>query len=235
MPQGVVVTARRPPRARSRARRRRLLRDRGRLGAVGLGHQEPEGGRRPADRRTGGDDGLHRTRGASSSPRVTKRIAERGAGQIAARAPAANRFQRFAITLDNQIISLATIDFQQNPDGIDGRTGAQIDNIGSYQETSDLAENLRIGALPINLKLISKTQVSSTLGKQALHQGLIAGAVGSHADADLPAVFYRILGLVAATRAGDLRGDPVRGVKLIPITMTLPGIAGLILTLGGGR
>ena len=42
----------------------------------------------------------------------------------------------------------------------------------------DLAENLRIGALPIELKLISQTEVSATRGKQALHQGLIEGGVG---------------------------------------------------------
>ena len=86
--------------------------------------------------------------------------------------------QRFAITLDNQIVSLATIDFRENPEGIDGRTGAQINGIGSLQETQDLAESLRIGALPIELKLISQTQVSATLGQQALDQGLLAGGVG---------------------------------------------------------
>ena len=164
---------------------------------------------------------------------VTKRIADRGARQlpIAGMTPA-QRFQRFAITLDNQIISLATIDYQQNPDGIDGRTGAQIDNIGSYQETSDLAQNLRIGALPISLKLISKTQVSSTLGKQALHQGLIAGAVGLMLTLIFLLSFYRILGVVAALGLVIYAVILFAVVKLIPITMTLPGIAGLILTLG---
>ena len=64
--------------------------------------------------------------------------------------------------------------------------------------TNDLAESLRIGALPIELKLISKTQVSATLGKQALHQGLIAGAVGLAADdRSSCSLFYRVLGLVA--------------------------------------
>ncbi|MGZ4201742.1 MAG: protein translocase subunit SecD [Thermoleophilaceae bacterium] len=164
---------------------------------------------------------------------VTKRIADRGARQlpVAGMTPA-QRFQRFAITLDNQIISLATIDYQQNPDGIDGRTGAQIDNIGSYQETSDLAQNLRIGALPISLKLISKTQVSSTLGKQALHQGLIAGAVGLMLTLIFLLSFYRILGVVAAIGLVIYAVILFAVVKLIPITMTLPGIAGLILTLG---
>ncbi len=161
---------------------------------------------------------------------TTKRIAERGAEQLGV--PPQQADQRFAITLDNQIVSLATVDFRQNPDGIDGRTGAEIDNIGSVQDAADLAQNLRIGALPINLKLISKTQVSSTLGKQALHQGLIAGAVGFALTVLFLLTFYRVLGLVA------FGGLLVYGVilyaliKLIPITLTLPGIAGMILTLG---
>ncbi|MFL5827664.1 MAG: protein translocase subunit SecD [Thermoleophilaceae bacterium] len=164
---------------------------------------------------------------------ATKREAQRGAQQIPQPgAPVDNTFQRFAITLDNQIISLATINWRENPEGIDGRTGAQINGIGNIQETQDLAENLRIGALPINLKLISKTQVSSTLGKQALHQGLIAGAVGLALTLIFLISFYRVLGLVAALALVVYALLLFAIVKLIPITMTLPGIAGLILTLG---
>ena len=53
-----------------------------------------------------------------------------------------------------------------------------IEGIGNVNQAQDLAESLRIGALPIKLKLISQTQVSATLGQQALHQGLLAGAAG---------------------------------------------------------
>src|SRR4030095_11285574 len=106
-------------------------------------------------------------------------------------------FQRFAITLDNQIVSLATIDFRENPDGIDGRNGASIQNIGSIQDAQDLAENLRIGALPIDLKLISQTKVSATLGQQALHQGLTAAAAGLILTILFLLIFYRVLGVVA--------------------------------------
>jgi SecD/SecF fusion protein len=164
---------------------------------------------------------------------VTKRIAERGASQIRAPGqPADTAFQRFAISLDNQIVSLATIDFEENPEGIDGRTGAQINGIGSLQDTQDLAESLRIGALPINLKLISKTQVSATLGKQALHEGLIAGGVGLALTLLFLLIFYRVLGALACVALVVYAVLLFALVKLIPITMTLPGIAGLILTLG---
>ena len=72
-----------------------------------------------------------------------------------------------------------TIDYRENPDGIDGPTGAQISGGFTIQSAQDLAKILKIGALPIKLELISHSQVSATLGKQALHQGLIAGLAAS--------------------------------------------------------
>src|SRR5215211_2639838 len=171
-------------------------------------------------------------KGRQAFARVTKRIADRGAKIILP--PGSDKeqaFQRFAITLDNKIVSLATIDFIQNPEGIDGRTGAQIENIGDFDATNDLAESLRIGALPIELKLISETQVSATLGQQALHQGLLAGAAGLVLTILFLILFYRVLGLVATAALLIYAVFLFALVKLIPITLTLPGIAGLVLTL----
>ena len=170
--------------------------------------------------------------GREAFARVTKGLAERGARIILP--PGSDReqaFQRFAITLDNKIVSLATIDFVQNPEGIDGRTGAQIEGIGTIEETQDLAESLRIGALPIELKLISQTQVSATLGQQALDQGLTAAAVGLALTIIFLLIFYRVLGLVATVALVIYAIFLFALVKLIPITLTLPGIAGLVLTL----
>jgi SecD/SecF fusion protein len=165
--------------------------------------------------------------------RATKREAQRGSEIILP--PGTNKdaaLQRFAITLDNKIVSLATIDFRENPEGIDGRTGAQINGIGSIKETQDLAESLRIGALPIDLKLISQTQVSASLGQQALDQGLLAGGAGLALTILFLLLFYRVLGGVAAMTLLIYSVLLFALVKLIPITLTLPGIAGLILTLG---
>jgi SecD/SecF fusion protein len=171
-------------------------------------------------------------KGREAFARVTKRLADRGARIILP--PGSDReqaFQRFAITLDNKIVSLATIDFVQNPEGIDGRTGAQIEGIGTIEETQDLAESLRIGALPIELKLISQTQVSATLGQQALDQGLTAAAVGLVLTILFLLVFYRVLGVVATVALLIYAIFLFALVKLIPITLTLPGIAGMVLTL----
>jgi SecD/SecF fusion protein len=164
---------------------------------------------------------------------VTKRIAERGSEIIVP--PGGDReqtLQRFAITLDDKIVSRATIDYRENPEGIDGRTGAQINGIGNIQDTQDLAESLRIGALPIELKLVSQTQVSASLGQQALDQGLLAGGAGLGLTLLFLIAFYRVLGLVAAVALIIYAVFLFALVKLIPITLTLPGIAGLILTLG---
>jgi SecD/SecF fusion protein len=181
--------------------------------------------------------------GRAAFARVTKRLADRGrdcetlAG-VSPNCPAAQPgappdtfFQRFAITLDNQIVSLATIDYQDNPDGIDGRTGASIENIGTIQQAQDLAESLRIGALPINLKLISQTQVSATLGQQALNQGLTAAAAGLALTILFLLLFYRVLGVVATVALLVYAALLFALIKLIPITLTLPGIAGMVLTL----
>ncbi len=173
-------------------------------------------------------------KGREAFARVTKRIAQRGFDAATLQPGASDKqqfFQHFAITLDNQIVSLATIDFVQNPEGIDGRTGAEIENVGDFNDANDLAESLRIGALPIELKLISQTQVSATLGKQALHQGLIAGAAGLVLTILFLLLFYRVLGLVATAALLIYAVFLFALVKLIPITMTLPGIAGLVLTL----
>ncbi|GAC1318815.1 MAG: hypothetical protein NVSMB25_08700 [Thermoleophilaceae bacterium] len=171
--------------------------------------------------------------GRRAFARVTKRLAQRGAQKInPPGTPRDRSFQRFAITLDNQVVSLATIDYVQNPDGIDGSTGVQINGIGNFQETNDLAQNLRIGALAVELKLISKNQVSATLGKQALDQGLLAGGVGLALTLLFLLAFYRVLGVIAGATLLIYAALLFAVVKLIPITMTLPGIAGLILTLG---
>src|SRR5437870_4750035 len=160
-------------------------------------------------------------KGRAAFARATKREAQRGQNLLAPGLSNQSKYQRFAISLDNQIVSLATVSYVDNPEGIPGDTGAQINGIGSLQETQDLAENLRIGALPISLKLISKTQVSATLGKQALHQGLIAGAAGLLLTLIFLLILYRVLGVIAGGALIAYALLLFAMVKLIPITLTL--------------
>ncbi len=157
---------------------------------------------------------------------VTRAIAERGLLNFPPQP------ESFAIVLDDEIVSRPVIDPEDNPDGIDGRTGAQISGGFDITEAQDLAEFLRIGALPVELKLISQSTVSATLGQQALDQALKAGIVGLIIVLLFLIFYYRFLGVVAALGLLVYAVFFFAMMKLIPITLTLPGIAGLILTIG---
>ncbi len=174
--------------------------------------------------------------GRQAFQEVTRRIAQRGQARAIGPASGETAEQlsgRFAVILDNEVKTRPLINFAENPDGIDGRTGAQISGgFTSIQEAQDLATFLQIGALPINLKLISQSQVSATLGEQALDQGLKAGLIGLILVIAFLILYYRFLGVVATLGLAVYAVFFFALIKLIPITMTLPGIAGLILTIG---
>ncbi len=168
-------------------------------------------------------------KGKSEFQNVTATIARRG--ELAS-GLGQQLNQHFAVALDNQLITVPFISYKQYPDGINGDNGADISGSFTISSAQDLANELRLGALPINLKLISESQVSATLGKQALHQGLLAGLLGLLVVIVFLLVYYRVLGVIATF------GLMIYGIyfyaliKLIPVTLTLPGIAGLILTIG---
>jgi SecD/SecF fusion protein len=164
--------------------------------------------------------------------KVTREIAQRGQNTLTPGAnPDTNR-QHFAIVLDNKLISVPSIDFQTNPDGIDGGQGSQISGGFTIKSAQNLANLLQTGALPITLEQISTSQVSATLGKQALNEGLLAGAIGFLLVAFFLLLFYRVLGLIAVGALVIYSIYLFALIKLIPITLTLPGIAGLVLTIG---
>jgi SecD/SecF fusion protein len=169
------------------------------------------------------------SRGASEFQRVTSQIAHRG-DLVSGLGQTVN--QHFAVALDNKLLTVPQIDFKQYPDGIPGDNGADITGGFTIQSAQDLAKLLRLGALPIKLKLISESQVSATLGKQALHQGLIAGLAGLLIVVLFLIAYYRVLGVIATAALVVYALYFYALIKLIPITLTLPGIAGLILTIG---
>ena len=73
--------------------------------------------------------------------------------------------------LDNELISVPQIDWQQYPNGLGGGGGSRISGGFTIESAQRLANLLKTGALPIKLELISASQVSATLGKQALQPG----------------------------------------------------------------
>jgi SecD/SecF fusion protein len=160
---------------------------------------------------------------------VTKQIAVRG---LTSHPPGQTDNQHFAVALDGKLITVPSIDYNQYPDGITGSNGADITGGFTITSAQDLAQLLQDGALPINLRLISSSQVSATLGSQALHQGLIAGLAGLLVIIIFLLVFYRMLGVIATAALFAYAIYFYALLKLIPVTLTLPGIAGLILTIG---
>src|SRR3954449_4129328 len=171
-------------------------------------------------------------KGRKSFQRTTQAIAQRGSDAFIPGQDPQNARQHFAVVLDNELITTPYIDFQQNPDGIDATNGSQISGSFTIASAQRLANLLKTGALPIKLQLISSSQVSATLGKQALDQGLVAGIAGFVIVAIFLLIFYRILGVIAVGALLVYAVYFYALIKLIPITLTLPGIAGLILTIG---
>jgi SecD/SecF fusion protein len=163
---------------------------------------------------------------------VTKKIAHRGQEAELPGVSKEAALQHFAVVLEGQLITVPSIDFTTYPEGIDATNGSEISGGFTLTSAQNLANELQSGALPIKLGLISRSQVSATLGKQALKQGLVAGLAGFLVVCLFLLMFYRVLGGIA------IGGLAIYGVyffalvKLIPVTMTLPGIAGLILTIG---
>jgi SecD/SecF fusion protein len=172
------------------------------------------------------------SKGRKAFQDITRTIAQRGSDNALPGANPIASSQHFAIVLDDELVSAPFINYQENPDGIDGSTGAQISGGFTIQTAQDLAKILQIGALPIKLELISRSQVSASLGAQALDQGLAAGVAGFIIVALFLIVFYRILGVIAAFALVIYAIYFYALVKAVPVTLTLPGIAGLILTLG---
>jgi SecD/SecF fusion protein len=168
-------------------------------------------------------------KGASAFQTVTAAIARRG-DLVSGFGAALD--QHFAVALDTQLITVPYIDFKINPDGIPGDNGADIQGGFTISTAQQLAQQLRLGALPIRLALISQSQVSATLGKQALHKGELAGGIGLIAVIIFLLLYYRVLGLIATAGLLVYALYFFALIKLIPIVLTLPGIAGLILTIG---
>ncbi len=141
--------------------------------------------------------------------------------------------QTFAIVLDNQMASDPQIDYT-NQDLANGISGSAVISGGNMTVTDskNLAFVLNTGALPVRLDISYQQQVSATLGKDSLHQGLVAGLIGLAIVLVYMLFYYRFLGLVADL-ALIVYGVLLWGLfNAIPVTLTLPGIAGMILTIG---
>jgi len=132
---------------------------------------------------------------------------------------------RLAIVLDNKVQSAPVIRSQIGARG-------QISGQFSYQEARDLSIVLRAGALPAPVKIVEETTVGPSLGKESVEKGIKAGVAGIIIVMLFMTVYYKTAGVIAdlALLMNVLLLWAL--MALIGATLTLPGIAGFILTIG---
>ncbi len=168
-----------------------------------------------------------------NNPKVDMQFTDEGAAifaevtaRMAQTAKITGQDQLLAIVLDGVVESAPRVE-----DAIEGGN-AEITGDFTTDETKKLALVLQTGALPVDLETVSQNTVGATLGKAALNQALIAGAVGLLLIMLFMIAYYRLLGVVASV-ALIVYGILFLGVlNAIGVTMTLPSIAGMILTFG---
>ncbi len=172
-------------------------------------------------------DARVRVGGTFNEPYVSLDLTGRG-GRIFAQITEKNVQKRFAIILDGIVKSAPVI--QEKILG--GR--AQISGSFTYEEASDLAIVLRVGALPAPVEIIQNLTVGASLGRDSIQRGLMSGLLGAALVLVFMIVYYRVSGLIADFALLINLLLLFAGLSTMSATLTLPGIAGIILSLGMG-
>ena len=136
--------------------------------------------------------------------------------------------KRLAIVLDEVVRSAPVI-----KEKISGGE-AQITGGFSMQEASDLALVLRAGALPAPVKILQNITIGPSLGSDSIKKGLIAGVIGAAAVIVFTIFYYRMSGVVAVIALVLNIYFLLALLSAFQATLTLPGIAGIILSIGMG-
>ncbi len=135
--------------------------------------------------------------------------------------------EQFSIIYDGQIVSSPVIQT-----AIDGGEAVISGSFDEFSQAEDMASTLRIGALPLELKNIRSNIVGAKLGVDALKTSLIAGAIGLGLVIIFMIVMYWIPGVAASLALLFYVGASVLAINGLDVTLTLPGIAGVILAIG---
>jgi len=130
------------------------------------------------------------------------------------------------IVLDKQLISAPQIS-EPITEG-----SASISGNFTYESANTLAIQLRFGSLPIPLKVVESKIVGPTLGEDSLQKSLTAGVIGLAVVMLFMALYYRLPGILADLALLGYTAITFALYKIIPITLTLPGIAGFVLSIG---
>jgi len=132
-----------------------------------------------------------------------------------------------AIVLDGTVISDPTI---QNP--ITNGTGVINGSNFTYDSANNLAISMRYGSLPVPMKVAESEAVGATLGQDSIRKSEIAGIIGLSLVILFMALYYRLPGVLADLALIMYALTNFAFFKLVPVTLTLPGIAGFVLSIG---
>ncbi len=134
--------------------------------------------------------------------------------------------QILGITLDKEVISTPSINtaITQGSGVIEGKF--------TYDEANALALQLKYGSLPVPLKKLTSSTIGPTLGQDSLNKSKIAGVIAISVVVLFMALFYRLPGVVADLALVCYALITYALFRLIPVTLTLPGIAGFVLSVG---
>jgi preprotein translocase subunit SecD len=136
-----------------------------------------------------------------------------------------------AIYLDHLPISVPVVN-EVIRDGRAVISGGSFEGAEGLKEAKLLAQRLNAGALPVPIKLISQQSVGASLGKASLDKSFFAAIVGLIVLSLFMILYYRLPGLLAVFSLGIYIMIVISLFELIPITLTLAGIAGFILSIG---
>lgn len=170
-------------------------------------------------------DAQVRVGGQFNEPYVSLDFTGRG-GKIFGQVTEKNVNKRFAIVLDEVVRSAPVI-----REKILGGS-AQISGSFTYEEATDLAIVLRIGALPAPVEIIQNLTVGASLGQDSINKGLTSGLFGAILVVLFMVVYYRISGVIANLAMVLNILLLFAGLAMMGGTLTLPGIAGIILSIG---
>ena len=135
------------------------------------------------------------------------------------------------IVLDGRSISEASVGPEFKPAGISGGAASITGNF-SAEEARDLEVQLRGGSLPLPVEVIEQRTIGATLGSENVQRSLQAALLGLALVAVFMVVVYRLPGAVAVLALALYALFNLAMYALIPVTLTLPGIAGFILSIG---
>lgn len=160
-----------------------------------------------------------------NEPYVSVDLTSRG-GTVFASLTEKNVGRRMAIVLDGVVKSAPVI-----RERILGGS-AQISGSFTHEEASDLAIVLRVGALPAPVDVIQNMTVGSSLGKDSIRKGLMSGIFGALMVLSFMIVYYRLSGIIANAALALNILFLFSGLAILNATLTLPGIAGIVLSIG---